>query len=427
MISSLGQQHVSPAIAKRFAWLVISMFFAGGVISYIDRAALGIVMPQIRKDLSLTNTDYAIVVNCFLVSYGAFYILGGWLADRLGLRRAYPTLVICWSVANMLHAFAGSLFGLCLCRALLGMAEGGFFPAAIRGATEWFPSATRAKAIALYFCGSSLGSLLTPPLVAWTALRFGWRGAFITTGGLGLLVVPLWYLLHNKIYHTYGRWDPAPVFSSEEEAKFSAALDVPLRAVLRRSKYWLLLISRALCDSVWFFYIFWMPGYFQEARAFSLHLVGVLLWIPYLTADAGALLGAWISSALVKRGHSISYSLRVVLIGSGFFCMIGSITDFIPNSFAALGFVSLALFGALSYGSSINTAITEVIPRKHVAVLYGVTGAAGTALAAISQPVVGHLVDSIGYKIAFVGSGLAFALALTLLLCAGTIEPIRGG
>jgi len=425
MTSVIDRPAVSTTTERRFAWLVVFLFFAGGVVSYIDRGALGVVMPQIRKDFSLSNTDYAIIVNCFLIFYGIFYILGGWLADRIGLRRAYPLMVVCCSIANILHGFASNLLSLCLCRALLGIAEGGFFPAAIRGATEWFPPADRAKAIAVYFCGSSLGALLTPPIVAWTALRFGWRGAFITTGALGLLVVPFWFLLHRQIYRAYGMRDPAPASAQAKEPSLPEESAVSLRLVLRRRKYWLLLISRALCDSVWFFYIFWMPGYFQEVRGFSLSKIGIFLWIPYLIADTGALLGAWVSSVLVKRGNSVDYSRRVVLVASAICCMAGAATGFPSHAVAALGLVSLALFGGLSYGSSINTAITEVIPKKHVAVLFGITGAAGTVLGAISQPLVGHLVDSVGYTFAFVGSGLAFALALVLLLGAGKIELIQ--
>jgi ACS family hexuronate transporter-like MFS transporter len=401
------------------------MFFGGGIINYIDRAALGVVMPQIKKDLLLTNTDFAIAVNSFLISYGAFYILGGWLADRLGTKRAYPVMVVCWSIANMLHAFSRSLASLCVFRAFLGIAEGGYFPTAIRGATEWFTPERRANPIALYLCGSSLGALLTPPLVAWTALRFGWRGGFVALGSVGVVLVPFWFLLQRRIFQAYGTQNPAPASVSVEGPSPSSTNDGSLRGTLKSGKYWLVLASRALCDSVWFFYIFWMPGYLQEVRGFSLDRVGKSLWIPYLIADVGALTGAWVSGVLIRRGFTTNQGRKIVLVISAVLSMIGCTSYFAKNTVLSLALLGLALFGALSYGASINTVITEIIPRKHVAILYGITGASGTMLGVVTQFLVGRLVDTSGYKFPFIGAGLAFALALALLLRAGKVEPIR--
>jgi ACS family hexuronate transporter-like MFS transporter len=417
---------VDGATARKFGWLVVFMFFAGGILNYIDRAALGVVMPQIRSDLSLTNVGYGVVVNSFLVSYSVFYILGGWLTDRLGLRRSYPLMVILWSIANILHAAAHSMTALCACRALLGIAEGGYFPAAIRGATEWFGSANRGKPIAVYFCASSLGSLFTPPLVAAAAVRFGWRGAFLLTGAIGFVLIPFWFLLHRRIRRAYGKYDPAPAFVHTIDAGATGKRDLHVGEVLRLKRYWLVLASRALCDTVWFFYIFWMPGYFQEALGFSLRRIASLLWIPYLAADASALAGGWLTGVFVKRGRSVGRSRTFVLAGSAVLTFVGSMAGFAPGAVMALVLVSISLAGALSYGSSINTAITDIIPRKHVAVLYGITGAAGTTLAALSQFPIGRLVDSMGYKLAFMGTGAAFAIALALFFAAGRIEPVEG-
>ena len=122
----------------RFAWLVVLVLFLGSAINYMDRTVLGVVMPQIRRDLSLTNTEYGLAVNAFLVLYMIFYVLGGRVADRLGCRRTFLLTISFWSVAAMLHTFSRGLRSLCLFRALLGIGEGGFYPTAIRGAAEWF-------------------------------------------------------------------------------------------------------------------------------------------------------------------------------------------------------------------------------------------------------------------------------------------------
>ncbi len=409
----------------RLAWMVVLLLFAGSVLNYVDRAVLGVVMPQVRRNLSLTNADYGLAVNAFLVLYMIFYIVGGRVADRLGCRRTFLLTIVFWSVANMLHALAQGLRSLCFFRALLGAGEGGYYPTAMRGAAEWFPPENRAKAVGLFLCGLSVGALLTPPIVAWITTRYGWRASFLATGALGLLLVPPWLLLHRRIAQIYGQRDPAPACRQEAGSDSLPEQELSLAEVLRRRKYWCVLAARAMTDSAWYFYLFWMPGYFQEVRGFDLQMVGRWLWIPYFTADLGALAGAWTSSALIQRGFSLNRGRKSVLIPSAMLGALGGCAHFVTTPFLALTVISVALFGHLSWSSNIHTVITEITPRKHLAVLYGITGAAGTLMGAISQPLIGRVVDRAGYAPAFVGTGAAYLLAITLLLSAGRIEPMR--
>lgn len=257
---------VSASRQDRFAWLVVLFLFLGSVINYMDRTVLGVVMPQIRRDLSLTNTDYGLAVNAFLVLYMIFYVLGGIVADRLGCRRAFLVTISFWSVAAMLHVLARGLRSLCFFRALLGMGEGGYYPTAMRGAAEWFPPRDRAKAVGLILCGLSLGTLLTVPLVAWITIHHGWRASFLVTGALGFSLIPPWLWLHRKIRRAYGQADPTPVLESGETEDGASEAEISLSEALRRRKYWCVLTARALTDAAWYFYLFWMPGYFQEVR-----------------------------------------------------------------------------------------------------------------------------------------------------------------
>ncbi|MBI3664655.1 MAG: MFS transporter [Acidobacteria bacterium] len=415
---------VSPYQQNRLAWLVVLLLFIGSVLNYVNRAVLGVLMPQIRRELVLTNTDYGLAVNAFLTLYMVFYVVGGRLADRLGCRRSFTLTIIFWSVANLLHAFARGLRSLCFFRALLGMGEGGYYPAAIRGAAEWFPVENRAKAVALLLCGLSVGALLTPPMVAWIAIHHGWRASFLATGALGFLLVPPWLMLHRRVKQIYGTADPAPAFRQEEKGALPEE-NLSLLEVLKRRKYWCLLMARALSDAAWSFFLFWMPGYFQEVRGFDLRMVGRWLWIPYFSADVGALGGAWVSSMLIQRGLGLNRSRKSVLIPSAALAALGGLVYFLPGPFLALAMASVALFGHLSWASNIHTVISEITPPKHLAVLYGITGAAGTLLGAASQPLIGRSVDLAGYAPAFIGVGVAYALALVLLLGAGKIERIR--
>ena len=398
------------------------MLFGGSVVNYMDRAVLGVVMPQIRRDLALTNQEYGWVVNAFLMAYMLSYILGGRLADRLGCRRMVTLTVVFWSLAGMAHALVRGLGSLSLARAALGLGEAGFYPAAMRGVSGWFPPKDRAKAVGLFLSALSVGTLLTAPLVASITGRYGWRASFLVTGSVGFLLLPPWLLLHRRIHAAYGTPDPDPASQAGGTDPGGAA--TPLAYVLSTRKYWCALAARGCTDSAWYFYLFWLPGYFQEVRGLSLAAVGRLLWIPYLTAGIGALAGAWASSELIHRGHSLDRGRKIILAPSAALAAMGAAAYFVPGHALAVAVVAAALFGHQSWSSNIHTAISEISPPAHVAVLYGITGAAGTLLGALAQLVIGPIVDAHGYQSVFIGAGLMYVLAICLLFAAGTIEPI---
>jgi ACS family hexuronate transporter-like MFS transporter len=295
----------------------------------------------------------------------------------------------------------------------------------MRGAAEWFPPKNRAKAVGILLCGLTAGTLAAPPLVAWLAVRYGWRATFVVTGVLSLLLLPPWWLLHRRIHRLYGTPDPAPAARDEAAGESSDEFAPSLREVLKRRKYWCVLAARALTDGAWYFYLFWIPGYFQEVRHFDLRMIGRWLWIPFFAANAGALAGAWASSALLGRGCGLDRSRKGVLIPAVVLGGLGALTHLVLDPFASLTLVSIALFGQFAWASNIHTVITEITPRRHMAVLYGITGSAGTLVGALTQPLIGRVVDAGGYAPVFAGVGAAYVLALALLLAAGRIEPIR--
>lgn len=414
---------ISSPSPGRFAWLVVSLLFAASVFNYMDRTALSIVQPQVRKDLALSNTDYGLVLDAFLVAYAILYIVGGWLADRLGYRHTFSLTVICWSAAKMLHSCASGLLSLGLFRALLGAAEGGFYPTALRGSAEWFPPATRSKAIGVVLCGLSVGALITPPVVTSLTACYGWRAAFLVTGAVGFLLVPPWWLLHRRIRQVFGRSDPAPgLRSASDERPDENGLS--LTDVLRRRKYWCILIARVLTDVCWWFLLFWIAPYFQDERGFTLEMVGWWLWVPFLGADLGSLAGGWLAAMLIQRGLSKSAGRKVVLVPGALLGALASLAYFVDSPAWAIALLSVAFFGHFSCATNVHTAISEISPKRHQAVLYGITGAAGTLASASTQPAIGYVVDRGWYLIPFVCVGAAYLLAVAAIFAVGRIEPL---
>ena len=405
--------------------MIVLLLFAGSVVNYLDRSLLSVVIPQVRRDLSLSNANYGLAIHAFLVMYAVFYILGGRIADRLGYRPTFTLTVVLWSLASMAHAFVQGLRSLFFCQALLGMGEGSYYPAAMRGAAGLFPPASRAKAVGTILSAISLGMLLAPPLVAWTTLRFGWRVTFLLLGSLGLLLLPPWLWVHRQTQRTDGTLDTASVEARDPAAGACTEREVTLGEVLKTREYWCVLAARACSDAAWYFYLFWIPGYFQDARGLSLARVGRILWVPYFCSFVGALGGAVASSALIRRGCGLSRSRKTILLASASVCIFSASAGFAPTTNLALALVSLALFAHQSWSTNIHTLITEISPPKHVAILYGMTGAAGTFIGAAAQLVIGPLIDLHGYKPAFVWVAGMYVLAGGLLVSAGVLEPIR--
>jgi MFS transporter, ACS family, hexuronate transporter len=402
---------------------VTTLLFLGSVVSYMDRAVLGVLMQQVRSDLALSNADYGIAVNCFLVAYALFYILGGRLADRFGYRHIVSLALGIWSLASAAHAAASGLLSLCALRALLGAAEGSFYPAAIRGITCWFPGPERAKGIGWLLAGICVGSLITPPLAAWASLTSGWRAAFLVTGLAGLLLLPAWLALHRNIHRSGTLRRPAALGRASQETALPAAA-TPLLAVLGSGRFWSAAGARALSDAAWFFYLFWLPGYFQAVHGFNPKMIGQYLWIPYGAAGLGAVAGPWIAGILIRRGSAPERARKTVLVVSAVCAAIGALSAFAGDA-QALALICLALFAHQSWAANIHTVITEISPVEHAAVLYGITGATGTLIGAVSQPLIGFLVDRSGYTPAFLGAGSCYLIA-AMLLVAGvrTIETI---
>jgi ACS family hexuronate transporter-like MFS transporter len=410
--------------AQRLAWFVMCLLFLGSVVNYLDRAVLGVLMPEIRRDLALTNTGYAMAVNAFLVTYTVTYIVGGRVADRLGSRRTFTVTLLWWSLAAMAHSIVRGVGSLALCRALLGIGEGGYYPAAIRGAAEWFEPRKRAKAVGLILSAISVGTLSTPPVVAWITIQSNWRVAFLVTGAAGLLLLPPWLALHRAIHREFGLADPAP--GSALEPKEATAAGPSLRVALRSRRYWCLLSGRACADSAWYFYLLWMPGYFQDERHLSLAAVGSLLWIPFLAAGLGALFGAWAGTALIAHGWELGRSRRTMLVLSSLAAGAGALAYLAPGYVSALAIISFALFGHTSFSSNMHTAITEAAPARHVAVLYGMTGAAGTLGGVAMQSAVGRIVDAGGYGGAFLLTAVLYLVSIVCVMGAGSLS-LRAG
>ena len=154
-------------------------------LSFVDRQVLTILAPTIIRDTGLTPQNFTDAASFFFLAYTLGNPVWGSILDFVGLRVGMLLAVGVWTGASVSHALMGSFVGFAVARAVLGLGEGATFPGGLRTAVESLPAHLRARAIALSFSGGTIGAVMMPLLLGPLAIKYGWRVAFIATGGLG--------------------------------------------------------------------------------------------------------------------------------------------------------------------------------------------------------------------------------------------------
>src|SRR5258708_12676804 len=165
----------------RLRWVICALLFFATTINYVDRQIIGILKPELQRDLGWDEIESSNIVVAFTVAYAISLLLVGRLIDRIGTRLGYSLSVIWWSFAAMAHALAGSAFGFGLARFALGLGEGGNFPASIKTVAEWFPNRERALATGFFHSGTNVGAIVPPSLVPWISTPCRCRRALLLT------------------------------------------------------------------------------------------------------------------------------------------------------------------------------------------------------------------------------------------------------
>src|SRR6476620_10410446 len=181
-----------------YRWVVCALLFFATTVNYVDRAVLGVLEPELQKEIGWTATQYGDINSAFNLAYAIGFLFAGWMMDRIGTRWGYTISLTVWSLAAASHAFAHSVLGFGAARFALGIGESGNFPAAIKTVAEWFPVKERALATGIFNAGSNIGAIVTPIVVPISALKWGWQAAFIATGLLGFLWLAFWIPTYRR-------------------------------------------------------------------------------------------------------------------------------------------------------------------------------------------------------------------------------------
>jgi MFS transporter, ACS family, hexuronate transporter len=395
---------------------MIGMICLLTIINYIDRMTLSVLAPTIMSDFGMNNVDYSRVVTTFLVAYTISQALSGKVLDRIGTRAGFMLFVGIWITASMLHSLAGSMLALAAFRFLLGIGEAGNWPGAAKAVAEWFPTKERAFAMAIFNSGASIGAVVAPPLIVYVALHFGWRSAFFIGASLALVVMLIWFFLYRV---------PAQHSRLSEQERNYILSDQPV--VTTPPRPWLsffrhrqvraLIAARFFTDPIWWFLISWLPNYLKNERGFSLALIGLFAWIPFLFADIGNLSGGGASSLLIRKGWSVDRARKTVMITSallipiGVFAVVNTTSDAI-----AIAAISIIAFAFQSWIVNVLTLPSDCFPRQDVGSVAGIGGMAAGIASILFTLLVGWMVDNFSYTPVYLLVGLMGPLGAALFL-----------
>ena len=419
-------------------WWIIGLVFLATLINYIDRLTISVLAPVITKDLGLSNTQFGGIVVWFLLAYTISQSVSGKVYDRVGTRLGFTFSIIIWSAAAMAHAFARGLASLSTFRFLLGFGEAGNWPGAAKTVAEWFPIRQRALGMAIFNSGAAIGSIAAPPLIVFLQIKYGWQTTFIVTGTLGFLWLALWLLFYQT--PDRHRWlmpeeyqliregqRPEAAGRSELPGTGSTSIAAPVRwrDLLRHRQVWGIVIARFLTDPVWWLYITWLPLYLANARGFSLTKIGMFAWVPYVAADAGSLLGGWLSGFLINRGWSVDRARKVVIVFAALLMPAGVIAAFVSSPMVALALIGVVLFGFQVWINNVQTMPSDFFSANAVASVAGLGGTGAGIGSMIFIFATGWVVDHFSYTPILVAAGLLAPLGtIALFALAGPIRPV---
>lgn len=413
----------------RYRWGICALLFAVITVNYIDRQIIGVLKPVIEEDMGWSEVDYGNIVTAFQASYGiGLLVVGRWL-DRVGTRKGLAIAIALWSLAACFHAFAKGIGHFVLARIALGLAESAAYPGAVKSIAEWFPKRERALGVGLLNAGANVGVLLTPIIAIGIAGAFGWRMAFLVTGLIGFVVLWAWLkFFRQPVEHT--RVTPEEREWIEQDGEDAAGPPLGWKDAIRQRQAWFFICGKFFTDPVWYLFLFWLPDFLSKTQGMELFpkgdsgilaTIGPALIGVYLLADIGSIAGGWLSSHLVGRGWSVNRARKTTLFIAALFALPLITVAAAPSPLVAVLLIGLGTAAHQAFSSNIFTMIADMYPRRAVATIAGMGGAAGALGGILIAQATGWTLELTGSYVPIVlYAGLAYLLAF---LCIQFLVP----
>jgi len=455
------------AFATKFRWVICALLFWVTTANYIDRGVFGNLAPEMPQYLGLSKayleahpkemrelhakhdatTDIASCKQCkdfiksqvwdenywnmqvvFSAAYAISMLLMGRLMDVLGLRWGFVLACAFWGLASMSHAFApqiGSLFGnavagFYVCRVLLGLGEGGNFPAAIKTTAEWFPKRERALATGLFNSGSNVGGILVPlalptiVAVSIGGITLGWRGAFLMTAIIDLCWIIAWLAFYRRP-EEHPKVNAAELAFIQSDAA-EPTVKIPWRNLLPHKQMWAFAVAKLMTDCFWWFYLFGSPDFFNKRFNLNADDRKYMIMLIYVVASVGSIAGGWLAGYFMKKGWSLNKSRKITMLICSAFVVPVMFSALTESKWTAAVLITLAASAHQAWSANVFSLAGDMFPRRVVGSVTGLGGMIGASGGIVLFFVTGKILKVTGnYFPVFLMASLAYVGALVIV------------
>ena len=400
-----------------FRWMILFMLFAATTINYLDRQILSILKPILDQELGWTDAQYGMIMSIFQASYAVGLTMFGWIIDKYGARMGFAISIIWWSVGALSHAFAVGAKSMGLSRVILGLGEGGNFPASIKTVTNWFSSGERVFATTLFNSGANVGALVAPAPLPFIAAAWGWQCAVIAAGVLGFIWVIFWLRMPKNPRVKLAEESAALAQAEKEEVRAS----IPWRKLLAYRQSWSLILVRFLTDPIWWFFLFWLPDFFSKHFGYNIKESALPLIVIYALVTVLSILGGTLTKFLANRGWSLNKVRKISMLVFAC-CVVPVVFVQYFDMWTIVAVLGLAGGAHQAWSASVYTLGSDMFPKSDVASITGLSGMAGQIGSVLFQTAVGFTLSwfaaqgnaSHGYDIIFMVCGSAYLAAFVI-------------
>lgn len=364
--------------SQRYRWLVLAVFMLSSAINYLDRQALAALAPALETEFHLSRTEFGWILGAFSATYAASAPLAGMFIDTVGLNRAINLVIGVWSCAGIATGFTTGLKSLIGCRVVLGAAEAGGIPAAGKAINHYLLPEERALGNALNQAGVSLGAILAPPVAVSIAVASNWRYAFVLTGVLGLLWIPLWTLTSRRA--------AAPAVSKRET-------HTPGTRLLRDPRLWAYVAANALAMIGYSLWTNWTTQYLVDRHHITLAQSAWYAWIPPVFMLAGGFAGGWLSKLWVARGVPVMRARFRVCLVAAVLAFATAAVPLAPTPGRSSAVISAGIFAVAAFSVNMYSLPLDAFGGGSAAFAVSMLVASYGAIQLVISPLFGSLMD----------------------------------
>lgn len=427
-----------------YRWRIVALLFFATTVNYIDRNVLSFAMIDefFRKEMlglsanaTLTDADInhfkemmGYVDAAFKAAYAIGFLIVGYIIDRVGTRNGFSLAIGVWSLAGVANGFVGTIKGLSLTRFMLGIGEAGNFPSAVKTVAEWFPKKERSFATGVFNAGANIGVIVTALAVPYITLHYGWRASFVATGLLGFVVLLCWRLLYRKP-------EEHPSLSADELAYIQSDREVDVKQniswwrLLGYRQTWAFAAGKFFADPIWYFYLTWLPDFFNSNEALEQKLdlksLGLPFLIIYLVSDAGSVFFGWLSSMLIQNGWEVNKARKLAMLICALCVAPIVFASTTTNVTVAIALIALATAAHQGWSANMYTLASDMFPKQAVASVVGIGSMFGAVCSIVFAASAGIIRVKFGYVPLFAIAGSAYLTALLIIhLLAPKLERV---